>query len=219
MKHGNAMGMQKIELYKELAIGYYSGLLGKNKFRTLATVREDISLEAGTYHLSASNGAGKTTLLKTLASLIPADRRGQGFEIAGSLQCLFDSLSWDNELNGNDVMASFRQSMDMTCVRKLAVDLDADLQQPYAVLSRGQRQKINIILMEGRAAAQSDAILLYDEPLSGMDVQSVVKIAEHWQSTDKKILRVFSEHLKHPAVAVKGTLEIKNQGIILTAET
>lgn len=207
------MAKQQIELFKNLAIGYYTGLFGKNKFRTLATVREDISLETGTYHLSAGNGTGKTTLLKTLASLIPPGR--QGFKITGAMQCLFDNLSWDNELTGNDVIESFRHSMDMTCVRKLAVDLDADLIQPYSVLSRGQRQKINIILVEGRAAVQADAILLYDEPLSGMDIQSVEKIAEHWKATEDKALRVFSEHLKHPSVAIQGTLEIKDQVVVL----
>lgn len=212
------MANQQIELFKDLAIGYYSGLIGKNKFRTLATTKENISLVTGTYHLSAGNGTGKTTLLKTLASLIPADKQAQSFKVSGTLQCLFDSLSWDNELSGNDVIASFRQSMDMGCVKKLATDLDADLEQPYAVLSRGQRQKINIILVEGRAAVQKDAVLLYDEPLSGMDIESVVKIAEHWKTTGKNVLRVFSEHLKHPSVAIQGTLEIKDQVIALTSE-
>lgn len=207
------MAKQKIELLKELAIGYYSGLPGKKHFRTLATVREDISLGTGTYHLAAGNGTGKTTLLKTLANLIPPGR--QGFNISGDMQCLFDSLSWDNELTGNDVIESFRHILDMNCVKKLAVDLDADLIQPYEVLSRGQRQKINIILVEGRAAVQAAAILLYDEPLSGMDVESVVKIAEHWKATEHKVLRVFSEHLKHPAVAIQGTLEIKDQVIAM----
>jgi ABC-type Na+ transport system ATPase subunit NatA len=209
------MAKQQIELYQDLGIGYYSGLPGKKKFRKLASVKENISLETGTYHLAASNGSGKTTLLKTLARLIPADRHGQGFKVTGGMQCLFDSLSWDNELTGADVISSFRHSMDMTCVKRLAAELDADLIQPYSVLSRGQRQKINIILVEARAAVQSDAILLYDEPLSGMDVHSVEKIAEHWKATESRVLRVFSEHLKHPSVAIQGTLEIRDQVIAL----
>lgn len=209
------MANQQIELQQDLTIGYYSGFPGKNKFSKLASVKENILLEKGTYHLAASNGSGKTTLLKTLAGLIPFCHQGQGFKVTGGMQCLFDSLSWDNELTGNDVISSFRHSMDMTSVEKLSADLDADLIQPYSVLSRGQRQKINIILVEGRAAIQPDAILLYDEPLSGMDVQSVEKIAEHWVATQNKVLRLFSEHLKHPSVAIKGTVEIRDQVIAL----
>lgn len=210
------MAKQKVELYKDLTIGYYLGPFGKNKFRTLASVREDITLNTGTYHLSAGNGTGKTTLLKTLANLIPAGKAG--FKISGAMQCLFDSLTWDNELTGSDVIESFRHSMDMAFTKKFAVDLDADLIQPYSVLSRGQRQKINIILVEGRAAAQADAVVFYDEPLSGMDVESVGKIAEHWKETEDRTLRIFSEHLKHPSVAIQGSLEIKNQVISMQHE-
>lgn len=205
------MAKQKIELHKDFTIGYFSGLLGKGKFRTLATVKEDIALPVGTYHLAAGNGTGKTTLLKTLARLIPPGK--QGCKITGSLQCLFDNLSWDDELTGRDIIESFRRNMDMTCVERLTADLDADLLQPYSVLSRGQRQKINIIMVEGCAAVQPDAVLLYDEPLSGIDTQSVEKLAEYWKGTENKALRIFSEHLKHPSVAIQGVIQIKDQVI------
>ena len=140
---------------------------------------EDVNLDvfAGSVTgLLGPNGAGKTTLLRAALDLVhpttgsvhilgvdstdPHARRDVAY--------LPGDLILPGRLSGWATISRYSASrgpLDSDRVKELARRLDLDLDRPVGQLSKGNRQKIGLVL----AFAPRARVLLLDEPTSGLD--------------------------------------------------
>jgi ABC-2 type transport system ATP-binding protein len=124
------------------------------------------------------NGAGKTTTIKLLMGFIRATR-GEGrvmgldswhdsVKVKRLVGYLPGELPQFGGLRGADVVAmldGMRGSVDRKLVTDLAERFDLDLSRRYRQYSRGNKQKLGIIL----AFAHRPKVLILDEPTGGLD--------------------------------------------------
>ncbi len=131
---------------------------------------------AGVTGLLGPNGAGKSTLLRVALDLVhptQGDIRINGIssrlpQARADVAYLPGDLLLPGHLTGWSILRRFtagRGSMDTSRVRSLAARLDLDLDRRVGQLSKGNRQKIGLVL----AFAPRASLLLLDEPTSGLD--------------------------------------------------
>jgi len=124
------------------------------------------------------NGAGKTTTIRTLLDLIhPSsgsarlfglDSRRDSVAIRARLGNLPGDFGFGRETSGRQalqVLARLRGSDGTARAEELAARFRADLDRPLGQLSRGNRQKIGLIL----ATFHRPELLILDEPTGGLD--------------------------------------------------
>jgi len=124
------------------------------------------------------NGAGKTTTIRTLLDLIHPtsgsarifglDSRRDSVAIRGRLGNLPGDFGFGRETPGRQavqLLARLRGIDDIGRAEELAGRFRADLDRPLGQLSRGNRQKIGLIL----ATFHRPELLVLDEPTSGLD--------------------------------------------------
>ncbi|MBS1679591.1 MAG: ABC transporter ATP-binding protein [Actinobacteria bacterium] len=123
------------------------------------------------------NGAGKTTTIRTLldlihptsgsARLLGLDSRRDSIEIRRRVGNLPGDFGFGRETTGRralDLMARLRGT-DTGRATELAQRFRSDLERPLGELSRGNRQKVGLIL----AAFHRPDLLILDEPTGGLD--------------------------------------------------
>ncbi len=124
------------------------------------------------------NGAGKTTTIRTLLDLIHPtagsarifglDSRRESVAIRRRVGNLPGDFGFGRETSGRravDLMARLRGDADHGRAAELAERFRADLDRPLGELSRGNRQKIGLIL----ATFHRPDLLVLDEPTGGLD--------------------------------------------------
>ncbi len=130
------------------------------------------------------NGGGKTTLFRALLGELP-EVRGE-VETGGPIAYVpqTERARLDYPVSALDValMGTYaslpwfrpvgRTERDRALAALVRVGLEAQAQSPFGTLSGGQRQRVLI----ARALAQEAAILLLDEPLSGVDAPSADRV-------------------------------------------
>jgi ABC-2 type transport system ATP-binding protein len=142
---------------------------------------EDITLtvEPGeVFGFLGPNGAGKTTTIRTLLDLIHPtsgrarifglDSRRDSVAIRGRLGNLPGDFGFGRETTGRravELLARLRGVADFARAEVLATRFRADLERPLGQLSRGNRQKVGLIL----ATFHRPELLILDEPTSGLD--------------------------------------------------
>lgn len=142
---------------------------------------EDMSfgVERGeVFGLLGPNGAGKTTTIRTLLDLIHPtsgsarifgyDSRRDSVAIRARLGNLPGDFGYGRQATGYGaltLLARLRGLDGFGRAEALAERFRADLRRPLGELSRGNRQKIGLIL----AAFHSPDLLILDEPTSGLD--------------------------------------------------
>lgn len=140
--------------------------------------------------LIGPNGSGKTTLLLMLATLLAPDA---GTIRIGGIDPLRDPAAvraitgWMPDVLGSWASLTTRATLELTGrlygfekarARKRAeelielVHLDELADQPTRVLSRGQKQRMSL----ARALVHDPAVLLLDEPASGLDPEARVDL-------------------------------------------
>ena len=156
----------------------------------------DVSFELGTGERLAvvgPNGAGKSTLLKALAGLL--DPMKGKVLIHGHGPCRHiciayvpqkNTLDWRFPITLTDFVMLGRtqrigplrkprsQDHDIARASLEAVDLTAYAQRQIEALSGGQQQRLFI----ARALAQEAELILFDEPLVGLDVHTHREVLE-----------------------------------------
>lgn len=153
--------------------------LSKRYGRLAALSDVSLRIEGGeVFGYLGPNGAGKTTTLRLLmglirptagsATVLGLDAWWDSVEIhrrVGYLQgeaALYGSLTGRQHI---DYFCHLRGADDQSGALKLAERLDLDLDHPTRMLSKGNRQKIAVVL----ALLSAPQLLILDEPTSGLD--------------------------------------------------
>ncbi|HET7054274.1 MAG TPA: ABC transporter ATP-binding protein [Solirubrobacterales bacterium] len=124
------------------------------------------------------NGAGKTTTIRTLLDLIHPSRgsarlfgldsRRESVAIRNRLGNLPGDFGYGRQSSGGEalgLLAKLRGIEGFGRAHALAERFRADLDRPLGELSRGNRQKVGLIL----ATFHEPELLILDEPTSGLD--------------------------------------------------
>jgi len=146
---------------------------GKGLFELSLSVRE-----GEVFGYLGPNGAGKTTTIRLLMSLIRPTGGGASVFGLDTITRSVDAkrlvgylpgeLAQFGGLRGDEIVASFaalRTDVDRSLVGELAERLDLDLGRRYREYSRGNKQKLGIVL----AFMHRPRLLILDEPTSGLD--------------------------------------------------
>jgi ABC-2 type transport system ATP-binding protein len=142
---------------------------------------EDVTLavEPGeVFGFLGPNGAGKTTTIRTLLDLLhPSsgsarifglDSRRDSVAIRARLGNLPGDFGYGKRSSGREalvLLARLRGVSDLARAEELARRFRADLERPLGQLSRGNRQKVGLIL----AVFHRPELLILDEPTGGLD--------------------------------------------------
>jgi heme exporter protein A len=140
--------------------------------------------------LVGPNGAGKTTLVRVLATLAKPTRgsvrvagydlAGQGTEVrrriglASHQTLLYGDLSAEENLRFYGRMYEVADLEERITALLQRVGLDHRRRDPVRTFSRGMQQRLSL----ARALLHDPAILLLDEPYTGLDQQAVEVLRE-----------------------------------------
>ena len=141
-------------------------------------VLKDISFSVDSGHiigLLGPNGSGKTTLIKILVGLIK-DYEGivriANEEIGPATKSLVAFLpdrsyipDWMTPLDAIAYMSDFYKDFDRQKAERMISDFDLNPKQRFKTLSKGQQEKLSLILVMCRQAQ----LYILDEPLGGVD--------------------------------------------------
>jgi ABC-2 type transport system ATP-binding protein len=142
---------------------------------------EDVTItveEGEVFGFLGPNGAGKTTTIRTLLDLLHPtggsarifglDSHRGSVAIRARLGNLPGDFGYGKGASGREalsLLARLRGIADLGRAEELAVRFRADLDRPLGQLSRGNRQKVGLIL----ALFHRPELLILDEPTSGLD--------------------------------------------------
>lgn len=191
--------------------GYREGLPWQRRERCLAHASEDIRIGPGLHLFVAPNGSGKTTLLRTLAGLLPFLEGGARTE--AGVHYIADELRADPELKPLTFFRAWFRGEALDLARSLAESLRLDLCQQIGRLSRGNRQKVLLILAEVKAAFTPPGLLLMDEPLTGLDAETRAQVTGLWAASASRAVRLVILHELESVHAADSLLSI-HDGIL-----
>ncbi len=172
--------------------GYRTGLPWHRAAQCLVEVAGDIQVGTGLHLLVAPNGSGKTTMLRTLAGLSPA-LQGQ-VKTTAQVHYFADELRVDPEMKSRTFFRAWFKSESLAASEKLADTLRLNLTTPIGKLSRGNRQKVLLILAEVKAAQSETSVLLMDEPLTGLDAETREQVTQLWATANTRTMRLVIMH-------------------------
>ena len=160
--------MEKILTCEGLAKAYGSGPPVLNGL--------DLQLETGRIvGLLGPNGSGKTTLLKLAAGLLMPTRgevlvagKAPGVATKAEVSFLPEKQTLPGWMRAGDLLSYFEDffaDFDRTRATQMLQDLQLDKNQRLRTMSKGTKEKIQLILAMSRNAR----LYLLDEPIGGVD--------------------------------------------------
>ncbi len=205
MKHHSAP--PRVDLPAGLTIGYRATVINGRKETRLAEASNDIQLEPGRHLLLARNGRGKTTLLKTMARIIPT--LDGSVDSNGTIQFVDEDLRFDPEMKPRQIFAALFKKDQRKFAAEMAEKIDLDVEKPYGKLSKGNRQKVGLIVAETRTQCRGTHILLLDEPFSGLDFAAREAVDRVWRENQENIVRVVCVHPDEPTLKADTAIIIR----------
>lgn len=142
----------------------------------IAALHQDLPFDAeGLSILLGNNGAGKTTFLKTICGSIPP--------LAGKVPgCqkvyLPEELDFPPLLTTQEILRMLFPSVASTIELSILLGISGNV--PYQNLSKGNKQKLRVLVAEQFACILEAKILCLDEPLSGLDAISRKLLIDIW---------------------------------------
>ena len=141
-------------------------------------VLDDINLNLSSgkiIGLLGKNGAGKTTLIKLINDLLTPTSgeifvKGNkiGVETKKIISYLPERTYLNNQMKVKEILhyfEDFYDDFDIQKARRLLKDLDLDENQSLSKMSKGMKEKVQLILVLSREAE----LYILDEPLGGVD--------------------------------------------------
>ncbi len=161
----------------------------------------DLEFEKGKIvGLLGPNGSGKTTLIKIMNGLltptsgsVEINGMGPGIETKRIVSYLPDRNALPDHMNTKklmDLYQDFFADFDREKAVKMAKDLGLDFDQPMKKMSKGTKEKLQLILVMARQAE----VYLLDEPIGGVD-----------PATRDYILRTIISNYNEDAVVIIST--------------
>ena len=125
--------------------------------------------------LLGPNGSGKTTLIKLINDLLKEDSgtiKVEGLELGVETKKLISYLPDKNYLNNNmtvlellNYFKDFYEDFRIDKAKELIGKLGLDLNQKLKIMSKGTKEKVQLILVMSRKAK----LYILDEPIGGID--------------------------------------------------
>lgn len=136
----------------------------------------NLSIESGKIiGLLGPNGSGKTTFIKLLNGLLKPtegeifiDGKNPGVETKKIVAYLPDKNYLDNSKTVKAILqlfADFYDDFDLERAQNMLKDLGIDITRRFKLLSKGMKEKVQLILVMCRRAK----LYLLDEPIAGVD--------------------------------------------------
>lgn len=200
---------------------------GRRQARGIVDV--DLTVDAGqVMGLVGANGAGKTTLMRTMLDfirptsgtlqLLGMDSRSEALEVRRRTTYLPGELVLPSRLTGRGVVERYlsaRPDVDDRRVNELARDLGLDLERAVGDLSKGNRQKLGLLL----AFAPAADLLVLDEPTSGLDPLLQRQFADLVADAARRGAAVLlSSHVMAEVEQVADSVALMREGRIVTVE-
>ena len=172
------------------------------------------------------NGAGKTTTIRLLMALVRPTRgsarvfgldcQRQAVAVKRRVGYLPGDLPQFGGLRGSEIvayLASLRGRVDDATVRALAERFELDLGRPYREYSRGNKQKLAIML----AFMHQPDLLLLDEPTASLDPLNQQTFYELLRETRARGATVFlSSHILSEVEVVCDRIAMLREGRLAT---
>jgi ABC-type multidrug transport system ATPase subunit len=196
-----------ILLPEGLRIGYKTRFQKANPEIVLATTEFPIQLGNGRHLLLARNGRGKTTLLKTIAGIIPS--LTVKISCHGLVQFVDEDLRFDGELKPRQIFSALFKNGQRAFAMEMAERIELDVDKPYGRLSKGNRQKVGLIVAESRTRHNGPQVLLLDEPFSGLDFAARDKVDQIWSEHGEGIVRLVCVHPDEPTLKADSAIAIR----------
>ncbi len=188
-----------------------------------------VSVPAGITGLLGPNGAGKSTFMKLITGQLKPSK--------GSIQVLGEPI-WDNpalyhrigfcpeqdafyeRMTGAEWVAALvrlngvgeRDAADLAMRALEMVELTDAADKKIGAYSKGMRQRVKM----AQAIVHDPALLILDEPLSGMDPiarRRTIRMIKEWARAGKSI--IVSSHILHEIESMTANILLINQGRIL----
>ena len=125
--------------------------------------------------LLGKNGVGKTTLIKLINDLLTPTSgeiliKGKkiGIETKKVISYLPERTYLNKQMKVSEVISYFEDfydNFDSEKAKKMLKDLDLDINQKLAKMSKGMQEKVQLVLVMSRSAD----LYVLDEPLGGVD--------------------------------------------------
>jgi len=174
------------------------------------------------------NGAGKSTTIRLLldlirpttgsAKILGLDINKLSVEIKKEIGFLPGEIFLPDNMSGKECISYYRQfknKVENPYLKKLISDFDLDLSKKVIDYSKGNKQKLAIIL----ALMHKPKVLILDEPTSGLDplnqqtFYSEIKETKKWGTTT-----FFSTHILNEAEKLCDRVGIIKEGKLLRVE-
>ena len=150
--------------------------LSKNYGQKVALKNVNLTIEPGQIvGLLGPNGSGKTTLIKLINGLLQPSSgtiRVNGIKPGMETKAIVSYLSDKNYLSDwmrvEDIVHMFNDfyaDFNMQRAHSMLKDLEIDYKQKFKTLSKGTKEKVQLILVMAREAK----LYVLDEPIAGVD--------------------------------------------------
>ncbi len=172
--------------------------------------------------LVGPNGSGKTTLIKILAGLIKnfngkvyVNEKEVGVETKSLVSYLPDINFLPDEFDYNDACnyySDFYKDFNKNKAMDIATSLGLDPKRKFKTLSKGNKEKVQLILCLSREAS----LYLFDEPIAGVDPATrdfIFKLILDNYNKDASIL--ISTHLISEAETIFDDVVFLNKGNVI----
>lgn len=195
---------------------------------------DDISFEVKTGEILGflgPNGAGKTTTMKMITNYVGMDEGdilldGQSIrehDLKRHIGYLPEHNPLYQEMPVMDYLdfCAALQGMNPAAIRPRVVEmvrvcgLDAEKHKKIAELSKGYRQRVGL----AQAMIHDPAVLILDEPTTGLDPNQIVEIRELIKKLGKQKTVILSTHILPEVEATCDRILIINQGKIVADGT